>query len=874
MRTTISSFFLVLLASILALPGSAGAQSREGTVRITIQDQTGAILPFARVTLANEAGDTRTATPNERGLAAVTGIPYGEWLLIVQAEGFQLLEQLFTVDQATTDTTVQLRLEVIHEEIFVDEPPATDRSGNAFSRTLSPDEIDALSDDSDEMEEALRQMAGPGARVYVDGFSGGRLPPKNQIQQIRFRTNSFSAENHDAGMVRIDVITRAGMTGWGGMANFGFRDDALNARNAFAPERGPEQQNRFSVNLGGPLAAGRTSFGFLVDGHVSYDSQTILAALPGETLASQVRRPIDEAGVRFSLDHALGQNNQLKATVEHRTSKQRNLGVGNFDLPDRAFTLAMTTDQIRVTNHRVVGTKAFNELRLSFTTQTAEHRPLTDAPTVRVLDAFTTGGAGQSGARKAREIEIANNVDFTVGRHTMRAGVLIEGGWWDSTSASNTNGTFTFATIEDYMIGRPSLYTQRVGESAVSYGHLQAGWYLQDDFHIGRNLSLGLGLRQEVQMHLSDRWNLAPRAAFTWTPGGGGTTLRGGWGVFHDWFETSLYEETLRLDGTRQEEIVIIDPGYPDPDAGLSRALPASLTRAAADLRMPVIQQMSFGMERPLTSRLSLRSDYLRLRGKETFRSVNVNAPVDGVRPDPSLGNITEIVSTGRAHTDRLTVGLSLRMPEQRVFGNLMYQFGRSQNYADSALSLPSDSTNPETDWGLSAQDVRHRVFLMANVPLFGRTRFSFQVQGASGLPYTMTTGMDDNGDTVFNDRPHAVRRNSLRGSATWNVNMRLQHSFNLGGTPSEGPGPIGIGGGPARGRGGSMERGGEGGPTIIVAEGGGSRYRLDFYVQAFNVFNHTNLSRFVGNILSPFFGSATSAGPARRLEVGVTLAF
>ena len=864
---------LVLLLSLASVPARAAAQAPEGVVRITVQDQTGATIPFAQVRLTNEAGESLAGTPNDRGVVTITNVPAGVWQLSVEAGGFQSLHQPITVARAPFEAAVQLPV-ALQEEIFVDDRSAPDRSGNAFARTLTADEIDALPDDPDEMADALRQMAGPGAQIFVDGFGGGRLPPKNQIQQIRFRTNSFSAENHQAGMVRIDVITRPGMTGFGGMVNFGFRDEALNARNVFAAEKGAEQQRRFMVNFGGPLVANRTSFRLSVDGEMSYDSRTIVAALPGETFNGQVRRPVDAANVRLRVDHALGQNNQLMAQYERRNGTRENLGVGDFDLPDRAFTTDTTSDQIRVTNNRVLGAKAFNELRVSFTSSSTAQTPLTDAPTVRVLEAFTRGGAGQSGVRESREFEVANNVDFTVGRHALRAGLLLEGGSWDSTSASNTNGMFTFSSVEDYLLGRPSLYAQRIGEAQVSYRHLQAGWYLQDDFRIGRNLSLGLGVRQEVQTHLADKWNIAPRAAFTWTPGGGQLNIRGGWGLFYDWYDTSLYEQTLRLDGTRQEEVIIVNPGYPEAGLGAGQSLPPSVIRAGDDLVMPTIQQMSIGFDRPLTSWLTVRSDYLRLRGSNTLRSINVNAPVNGMRPDDGLGNVSEIVSTGKSNTDRLSVGMSLTVPGRRISANVMYQLATSKNFADSALSLPSNNADPDADWGPAAQDVRHRVFFMGSVPLPLGVRVMYQVQGSSALPYTITTGTDDNRDTVFNDRPGGVGRNSARGAATWNANFRLGRGFNLGGQttgPGGGPGPGGGGPGPGVS---TMGGGGGGGPVMMIMEGGATRYRLDVYIQAFNVFNHASYNQFVGNLRSPFFGTATSAAPPRRIEIGATFGF
>jgi hypothetical protein len=218
----------------------------------------------------------------------------------------------------------------------------------------------------------------------------------------------------------------------------------------------------------------------------------------------------------------------------------------------------------------------------------------------------------------------------------------------------------------------------------------------------------------------------------------------------------------------------------------------------------------------------------------------------------------------------------------------VMYQLQSARNHADSATSLPADSTNPDADWGPSAQDVRHRLFVMFNTPLWYGVRAGFNMQVASATPFNVTTGIDDNGDTVFNDRPLGVDRNSERGAGSVNASLRLNRSFGFGGS-SAGPagmppmpppgGPGGGGGGGALnqrgpGGGGPGGPGGGDGPQMVIMEGGAARYRLDFYAQISNLFNYVNYNTFVGNQLSPFFGEATSAGPARRIEIGMSIGF
>ena len=135
---------------------------------------------------------------------------------------------------------------------------------------LSQAQIDELPDDPDEMEQALRDMAGPGAVLRVNGFRGGKLPPKSQIQQIRFRRNMFAADTHEPGFVSIDITTKPGLDAWRGATTMGFRDAALNSRNAFAPSKGDEQHQRYGFNLNGPLWKQHTSLALSVDGVDAY----------------------------------------------------------------------------------------------------------------------------------------------------------------------------------------------------------------------------------------------------------------------------------------------------------------------------------------------------------------------------------------------------------------------------------------------------------------------------------------------------------------------------------------------------------------------------------------------------------------------------
>ena len=868
---------LLVCAWCVWLPAAAFAQAH-ASLRVTVRDETEAALIHATVTLTDANGLPRRVLVDQGGVATFLELMQGTYQVLVEAEGFQSFTGPITLRRGN-NTAIATLMVSFREQVEVKEIGADARRDNGFSTTLSKEDIDALSDDPDEMAEQLRQMAGPGAQLFVDGFRGGRLPPKDQIQQIRFNTNSYSAEYHEAGMVRIEVITKPGMGNWRGTMNFGFRDESLNATNKFATERGPEQQKRFMINAQGPMLKGKNGLSIAVDGNMSYDAQTIVATTPIGEVYDQVRRPVEGVNATVRFEQLLGPTSQVRAEYSRRENTRSNLGVGDFELRDRAYAIDTITDTLRVRNTRTLGNKVFSEVRFEVTQSENTTTSASNAPAIRVLDQFTSGGAGQMGTREGRQFTVAQNFDFSVAKHMFRAGVTVDGGWWDSNQQSNANGMFTFSSMEDYVAGRPRTYTRRIGDPAVSYSQFEAGWYIQDDFRASKNLNLSIGVRQEVQTNMDDKFNLAPRAGFTYALRKG--NIRGGYGIFYDWLESGIYEQVVRVDGTQQTDEVIINPSFPDVSLGTgSTSLAASRIQLGPQLTQPTIQQASVGYERPFGEWGNFRADYMWMRGHDTLRSVNVNAPVNGVRPDPAAGNVTQIESTGRRAMDRIATFLMLRYPRVRgLMGNVSYQYANTRNFADSPLSLPADSTNPDADWAPAATDIRHRVFFMFNTPLGYGIRGSLQAQFSSAPPYTITTGSDDNGDTVFNDRPTGVGRNSARGASQWNVNLRVNRAINLGGVLG-GDGPMMLGGPPPppannqQGPGVGAGSGGGGPVQMVMMDGSASRYRLDIYLQVFNLLNTANYNAFVGNLLSPYYGQPTSAAPPRRIEIGASLSF
>src|SRR5688572_5675633 len=404
--------FFALLSGVVIIGAAAPVFAQEvqqAELRVTVIDQTGASIPMARVRVTPATGAPVEAIVNDRGQTTLSALPIGNVQLHVESDGFSPVDRMVTLRRGSTNQTITLNIAGLQEEIVVSDAAADDTRGNSLTTTLEEDEIAELSDDPDELRAQLEAMTGGAGAVFqVNGFRGGRLPNRDEIRQIRFRTNSFSADNHDAGRVQVEIITRPGLTEWSGNANFGLRNDVLNARNAFARTETPEQFRRFTAGIRGPLVRNRTSLRFNVDGNRSFDSGTIVALLPTGRVGDQVKRPFEQTNVTAALEHGFTSNQTLRFEYRRTEDARRNLGVGDFNLMERAYDRSSQTDQVRASVQTILGRSALNEFRVEFNHQDSLSESMSDAPAIIVIDAFSRGGAGVSSEGSDRTLEVAD----------------------------------------------------------------------------------------------------------------------------------------------------------------------------------------------------------------------------------------------------------------------------------------------------------------------------------------------------------------------------------------------------------------------------------------------------------------------------------
>ena len=842
------------------------------TLEVIVRDPSGALIHKAHVQLIHNGKIKSTAQTNQRGEARFTKLSFGIHQIRVEAAGFKSQDITdLNISTSFQRKEVSLEIEVIKVDVEVAEDAqvrATNPNAASFSNVMTAEQIAQLPDDPEEFENAINQLAGPGAQIRVNGFRGGKLPPKSQIREIRFRLNPYAAENHDAGFGLVDVITKPGVNSWHGSFNFGFRDEAMNGRQVFAPFRGPEQQRRFGLSLDGPLWKDHTSLFVNVDGSLFFDARPIFATLPTGTFSDLAYRPSRRLNIDARVEHVLTKTHTARFQFQRNAGAQNNLGVGDFDLPSRGYAQDQTEYIARFADSGVIGKKYFNELRVQARWQDTKTRSSSLGRTILVPGAFNDGGAQRTGGRRQFDLEISDNVDYALDKHGVRFGGQFEAGRYRSNEFNNAFGTFQFADLAAYEAGLPTQYTQRFGNPLVEYPQYQFGWYVQDDYRVRKNLTISYGVRHELQNHVPGKFNVAPRLGFVWSPKKNGTiTFRGGAGIFYDWFAAQVYEQTLRVDGKRQRDLVIVGPGYPDPfSSGAQTTLPPSRIQADPNLQIPYIIQASFGMETQPFKLFQLRTNYQYQRGVHLLHGRNLNAPVPGFgRPDPTVGNIINVESSAYSSGHRMMINVGPAKLVQGLFWSINYLLMKNTNEADSPFSLPTDNFDLRADRGPSANDLRHLIsgFVSKRLPMGFNISTIFQA--TSALPYNITTGFDNNDDTIINDRPIGVGRNSARGATRWEIGSRLSWGLNFGPDAPQTAGPqmrvVRVGGG-------------DGAAPPSISAGATKKYRFELYVQAFNLLNRANLSTFSGVQTSPFFGRATSAQPPRRLEVGTRINF
>ncbi|MGD0731635.1 MAG: carboxypeptidase regulatory-like domain-containing protein [Terracidiphilus sp.] len=809
----LSLFIALGLSAVLAAQGqtAAPAVSTTATLRGHIADPTGALIPGATVAVTTPAGGAvTTATADSTGSYAVAGLAPGRYIVQATFPGFAKFTspaiplaagQIKRID-------ISMAIEVAQQSVTVtDESPTVnvEASGNASAIVIKGKDLEALSDDPDELSNELTALAGPsagpnGGQIYIDGFTGGQLPPKSAIREIRINQNPFSAEFDHIGYGRIEILTKPGTDKLHGQFFAQGNDDLFNTGNPFAKVIPAYHSIQYNANLNGSLSKW-ASFTISLDQRnnqndsiYSLAQAAVLVSDPTQPCGPQTTgecevgsvsgglfAPQTRTNIAPRIDLQLGQKNTLTARYQFYRNNQSGQ-IGSTSLPTQSTGTISTESTLQLSNSLIINEHVVNETRFQYLRDYSTTTPVSTAPFISVSGAFLGGGASsQSENDHTNHLELQNLTTMTVGAQAIKFGTRVRDNRDANSTNANFNGSFNFASIADYVSalngtgGLPSKLTYTVGPQSALANVFDAALFFQDDWKANKNLTLSGGLRWETQNHIADHDDWAPRAAFAYALDGhkdskqAKTVLRGGFGIFYDRFSISNILNAERFNGSpdSQQVTTISDPTCFDPSTlnttvGNCRSIGGTRTvyQIAPGYRSPYMEQTGTSLERQLSKTTTLTTTFLHTFGVHQYVVRDSNAYVTGpnaptgplTRPNPAEGIVNQFYPEAVFKQNQMIVNVNARFtPNFSVMG--FYNLTAADSDGGNG-SNPSNSYDLSQDYGRASFASRNMVFLLANYQGPWAIRFNPFLIAQAGKPYNITTTNDLTGDNFFNSRP------------------------------------------------------------------------------------------------------------------------
>ncbi len=823
---------VVLSAAAAVSPALSSAQKPQpakpavavspATVKGTVADPDNAVIPGATVTLTSASGKATIVLSQSDGTYLFQNVRPGTYSETVTMKGFaSFVRQVVRIAPGQSLVIdVKMAIQQQDQQVNVTANGATvstDSDSNASATIIKGKDLDALSDDPDELSDELSALAGPsagpnGGQIYVDGFTGGQLPPKSSIREIRINQNPFSAQYDRVGYGRVEVFTKPGTDKFHGQFQTNGNANFFNTSNPFlgsVPQL-PYHTIFILGNITGPISS-RASFTLSGSHRVIQDNSifdgTLLVDAPGATTpcapgvstcipqATSVPTLFPQVRTDFTprLDYQLAEKNTLTLRYQYETNAQNNDGIGNQSLPSTGYNLDATDNTIQVVDSQIISDRMINETRFEYERTLSTQDPLTVAPTVQVQGTFVGGGSSTQVVNDHQDhFEVQNYTSLALSKHFIRFGGRLRTTRDANFSDSQSLGIFTYShlqaagaapdkngVVSAYDTGQASQYiVADIAQPSVHATLADVGIYAEDDWKPKPNLTISYGLRFESQNHIPDHRDFAPRLSFAYGVGSKKgtpqTVVRGGFGIFYDRFSLTNVITTEQENGRNQTLFTISDPG-PNCSPTNQTAAACGTGSAAAQttytisptLHSPYLMQAAIGVDEQLGKIGTVSINYLNMRGVHEFNSNNLSAPVpeaDGTIPPvtPGTPNLYQFASDGVFRQNQLSISPRINYSRSiSLFGYYSLNFAK----ADSSGSgyFPSVVGNLKADYGRASFDTRNRLFLGGSFTVPRKVTFSPFMVATSGAPFNIITGTDLNGDGILtNDRPAFASASTL----------------------------------------------------------------------------------------------------------------
>jgi hypothetical protein len=540
-------------------------------------------------------------------------------------------------------------------------------------------------------------------------------------------------------------------------------------------------------------------------------------------------------------------------------------------------------------------------------------RPL-GLPQVIVAGALNFGGPGNLPlGRYDTSYVVSDTFSRASGRHSLRLGG--EYRHFINENFAEGTGTFNFPTVEAFLAGTANAYTTTLGERRSVIDQRAVALFAQDHVALHQRLTIVLGVRYEwhvtpterddrfvvfdassasllrvgvdlERIHRQNNLNIAPRIGIAWDVSPGRTVLRAAFGRAVDEPGTTAVRDTAS------------NPPFGVPltasgSIGLARAIdavrPAGLAPATIDpeFRNASTRSWNVNLQRQMTRDLATTVGYMGSQGRHLRITRNLNQPVDGILPFPSLstsspilpgtllGNIMQVESTGYSNYHAVWASVTKRL-SHGVHIDASYTWSKSldTNSLNSSGFAVQDSYDIPNQYGLSDFDARHRFVASAvyRLPFTGHVltrgwQVSAIVQSQSGNPVNLVTSTSSVNGMPNTVRPDLVGPIRIIGSVDqWfdtSSFVAVNRPGNLGRNVVIGPAFHNT--------------------DLSVSRDvhAGGRVALQLRVDVFDLFNHPNFGP-PGNVVgTPTFGKISrtrlptgEAGSSRQMQLAATLTF